>query len=85
MSEMGGYTTDYIPCTNRAYYRRARRVLIKNVGKHCVECGTTERLEAHHIDKDIKNCDISNLVWLCRGCHEFYHGIKEDYSNDDKC
>jgi len=72
----GGYTLDYVPCTNRAYYRRARKVLHANVGYYCVRCPAVTKLEAHHIDEDITNCDINNLEWLCRECHEKHHGLR---------
>lgn len=72
----GGYTTDYIPSTNRAYYRRARKVLHDNVGYHCVRCPSTLNLEAHHKDEDITNCNLDNLEWLCRECHEKHHGLR---------
>lgn len=73
---VGGYTTDYIPSTNRAYYRRARKVLHDNVGYHCVRCPSILKLEAHHIDGDITNCALENLEWLCRECHEIHHGLR---------
>ena len=72
----GGYTTDYIPCSNRTYYKRARAVLISVRDKHCVKCGSLERLEAHHKDEDITNCELYNLEWLCRNCHEIHHGLR---------
>lgn len=73
---VGGYTTDYVPCSNRAYYKRARKVLQCNRDKHCVECGALERLEAHHKDEDITNCALENLEWLCRECHEIHHVLR---------
>lgn len=53
----------------------------KNIGnkrRECVNCGTTENLEIHHIvplsrgGNDIE----SNLVYLCSECHCKAHGIK---------
>lgn len=74
--DVGGYTTDYVPSTNRAYYKRARKVLQCNRGAHCTECGSLERLEAHHKDEDITNSALENLEWLCRECHEIHHGLR---------
>lgn len=37
--------------------------------KQCVWCGTTEKLQTHHIDHDRDNGDLSNLVWLCGPCN----------------
>jgi len=40
----------------------------------CQICGIPElelieRLHAHHIDYNKKNCELNNLVSLCRSCH----------------
>ena len=71
------FTTDYIPQSNRAYYYRGRSMLIKhNIPLHCNTCESIELLECHHIDTDITNNDILNLMWLCRNCHEKLHGIR---------
>ena len=44
----------------------------------CKECGIKNRkvLVIHHIDRNRKNYDISNLVWLCRNCHYLEHNGK---------
>lgn len=42
-------------------------------GDHCAECGTSERLHAHHIDGDPSNNDPSNIVTLCASCHLLHH------------
>ncbi len=41
----------------------------------CVVCGEKNRkkLVVHHIDKDKKNNDLSNLETLCRVCHGVKH------------
>jgi hypothetical protein len=40
-------------------------------GHECVECGSTENLEAHHIEAVCEGGGpyLSNLVTLCRSCH----------------
>lgn len=75
----GGYSLDYVPVTNRAHYHRARITLIQSgTEQKCSKCESEERIEAHHVDQNIKNCDISNLVWLCRKCHEELHGLSRN-------
>jgi len=77
MNENGGYTTSYIPFTNRAHYRRARAALKQSAcAEICERCGTNCRLEAHHKDEDIKNSHITNLAWLCRTCHKKLHEVR---------
>jgi hypothetical protein len=47
-------------------------------GRKCVECGSDDRLHAHHIkqwsDYPELRCDVSNGVTLCQKCHEKVHG-----------
>jgi hypothetical protein len=40
-------------------------------------------IDIHHIDRDRKNDDISNLMPLCKWCHVLYHrsGTNQDASN----
>lgn len=35
----------------------------------CVECGKKEELVIHHIDYDKTNCEMDNLITLCKECH----------------
>ena len=35
----------------------------------CQECGTSERVEPHHVDYDSPLC----VFWLCRPCHLAHH------------
>lgn len=47
----------------------------------CVMCGKGEilngrKLDAHHIDSDKMNTDLSNLVSICRSCHNKLKGQK---------
>ena len=51
-------------------YRYHARKLRKNA---CETCGSTKRLCAHHIDRDWKNNDPSNLMTLCNSCHTSLH------------
>jgi len=42
--------------------------------KVCHTCGKQRRkLECHHIDGDVYNYSLDNLIWLCRRCHNHSH------------
>src|SRR5205085_12366675 len=41
---------------------------------NCEECGTTDRLEQHHRDRNPRNNFSSNIVTLCKPCHDKAHG-----------
>ena len=59
-----------------------RDKLIKSGQKMiCKKCGLTDErvIVAHHINKNRKNTNLSNLVWLCRNCHWLAHNYKEDF------
>jgi len=47
----------------------------------CPDCGRTEKqllehFEVHHIDGDVTNNDLENLVGLCQVCHNLREGKK---------
>lgn len=52
---------------------RVYRDILKraNIAPKCVLCGIDYEmlLVVHHLDKNRKNNDISNLIWLCPNCH----------------
>lgn len=41
----------------------------------CEACGTTKRLQVHHIDENWTNNDPANLQTLCVFCHAFWHAM----------
>ena len=51
-----------------------------NIEKVCVLCkkSNSKTLCVHHIDKNRKNNNLSNLVWLCRNCHFLIHNYKKE-------
>jgi len=53
----------------RRAFRKARKIAIERDGHKCQECGASEALVVHHIDKDKGNNGIDNLITLCRSCH----------------
>lgn len=58
-----------------------KNILIKSKRKRvCFLCrGKDIRLLAvHHIDRNRKNNNIANLVWLCHNCHFLVHHYKKE-------
>lgn len=52
--------------------RKESRLLKDNI-KECEECWSNRILQVHHIDKNPKNNNISNLQKLCLVCHMKKH------------
>ena len=46
----------------------------------CTLCATRNKevIIVHHIDKNRKNNNISNLTWLCRNCHFLVHHYDDE-------
>lgn len=42
----------------------------------CEICGSTENLLVHHIDHNRKNNVASNLMVLCKRCHQNHHCVR---------
>jgi hypothetical protein len=61
-----------------ARYKKWRKAVIARDEK-CLSCGTSEKLEAHHIDLFSKNkaarFDPENGLTLCLECHDFVHSL----------
>lgn len=53
----------------------ARETVLKRDGYCCAECGSTDRLEVHHIHhrSDGGTDDPENLITLCMKCHAEQH------------
>jgi 5-methylcytosine-specific restriction endonuclease McrA len=54
-------------------WQRARALAKQRDGGRCVRCDGSERLEVHHvvsIEQGGEQFMLSNLVTLCRSCHE---------------
>ena len=51
-------------------WRRIRKEVLKRDGK-CMHCGTTKKLEVHHIIpfRISKSNSMNNLIVLCKSCH----------------
>jgi len=67
-------------CNSR--YRRIRAVVVA-LDKNCQLCGSSHKLEVHHIIEKGKNAaliyDITNMITLCKKCHCGIRGKEEDY------
>lgn len=46
----------------------------------CKRCTVTDKriLIVHHIDRDRKNNNLYNLIWLCWNCHYLVHHYKSE-------
>ena len=42
-------------------------------GRKCMRCGSEDRLEVHHKDRDRSNNELSNLEVVCFSCHQQEH------------
>jgi len=58
-------------------YRKLHRQVLRRDGWRCQVCGTTERLEVHHLQFRSRSGDNdeANLITLCRDCHRQAHGL----------
>jgi 5-methylcytosine-specific restriction endonuclease McrA len=72
----------------RAEQKRWRRAVLDRDGHSCQDCGSTERLAAHHLMSwkaapDLR-FTVSNGVTLCAGCHDVRHGRRHGRRHHDK-
>lgn len=47
-----------------------RKLVVK---KECAYCNSTKNLLIHHLDENRHNNELSNLVVLCKSCHQKHH------------
>ena len=50
-----------------------RSYALRELPNLCAICNSIEKLDAHHIDSNRDNNDLSNLIILCHACHMKYH------------
>lgn len=58
------------------YYIKAKI----HYGEFCADCGWNkfpEVLQVHHIDRNVKNNSLDNLVVLCPTCHNTRHFLEK--------
>jgi hypothetical protein len=66
-----------------------RELVLERDGHCCVFCGSSDKLQVHHIDgkgrnlpPDKQNNDLNNLITLCAACHINVHNpIEARYAN----
>lgn len=67
------------------YRYREWRISVIQRDKMCVNCGSTDKLEAHHIKKfsEYPECalDIDNGITLCNKCHKELHQRERNKNN----
>lgn len=56
-------------------WKKARVAALKRFDFTCQRCGR-RAVVVHHMDGDPENNDQSNLMPMCRPCHEAHHGRK---------
>lgn len=59
------------PLTSRTY-RKVRK-------DKCELCGSTINLCVHHIDGNRNNNDITNLLTVCKKCHQTHHVKRDEF------
>lgn len=61
------------PVTNDAAGRKRSNTYLYPIAEPCEECGTTEKIDRHHIDKNPRNNERSNIAFLCKLHHQRLH------------
>lgn len=65
---------NYLDYIHSEQWRLKRREALKHYGYRCSNCGTKKRLDVHHLTYDrFKNERLSDLMILCRPCHDLAH------------
>lgn len=56
------------------------RLLKATLHQACTKCKTMDKriLAVHHKDRNRKNNELSNLIWLCHNCHFLVHHYQEE-------
>lgn len=68
------------PCKNHArpqpFYNN-RKIVLKRDHYSCTSCGSGMRLVVHHIDENVQNNNLDNLITKCQSCHIHDHNTKD--------
>lgn len=61
----------------REYFTRNRKYYWENLKNECINCGSTDELQLHHIVPLSQGGTnrLSNIVVICSKCHGKIHGI----------
>ena len=57
--------------SRKAFHAQARKLKATN----CAACGSSERLQVHHINENWTDNRPENLQTLCIFCHQFWHAM----------
>jgi len=58
-------------------YRKLRTEVLERDGWRCQNCGTTKRLQVHHLRSrsELGDDAAENLITLCADCHAQFHDL----------
>jgi len=57
------------------HWQKVRALALRRAGRHCQVCGARGRLDVHHNTYARRGRELpSDVVALCRACHDLYHG-----------
>lgn len=66
---------DYQAYLRSPEWQERRQVALARAGHRCQLCYSAKRLEVHHRTYErIGNEDLTDLITLCRACHQRHHG-----------
>lgn len=75
----GGVTPERNREESTSAYKAWRKAVFANANNKCQKCGSSEKLETHHIknfsDYPELRETVSNGACLCRKCHKKFHSI----------
>ena len=67
-------------------WRTIRKKIYERDNWTCKECGvkchcnnSKDKIQCHHIDYNIENCELENLITLCASCHGKTRWNREDW------
>lgn len=61
-----------------ARQRKQNRDYVSDI---CEVCGSSGRIEVHHVDKNPHNNEHNNLECLCSSCHQHLHAVERTFSD----
>lgn len=75
VSSLQGYKEAYKTVYLTSQHWKSLRLKVLNRDKHtCQTCNTKQHLQVHHLTYErLFQEDVSDLVTLCKGCHEATH------------
>lgn len=75
----GTHSSFYQEYIHSDAWQRRRKRAIKRAGGKCQRCGSTERLEAHHLTyARLGREKPADLIVLCHACHQAEHSPHAD-------